>query len=769
MHHFFEAITNTSGESLVGYFARVINPNTQATVTIAADNNGTPIATQSGVTNMAKTDPYGNLSLYVDPGTYHLDIYAPDANTFIYRVPNVAMNSTKGDKGDQGDAGLAGPSNNTRETLAALKAANISDKTSLYDGSLWTWTPGNYTGQADDLNIVKADSTALSVGAWVRQQATGVSAQAGWTIAPTRSQASKNDDIASAFDVIPRAQHAAIQARTSTYEPTADLIKAITDAAAQRRQLLLPPGLYNVRPETTFTSEAGACLTALPIPSYMDITGPGATLRVVNGVSTDASPKLMSLFGTNGTPHDVSWRDLVLDMNGTNNPMSPGRDTDTYNRFPQAGIYVSGTPGGVAARIDDALVQRCTFQNGPGVSCIVMTQSNSPSIVMGKRWKVYDCRFLENGYDTDDHSSIFAWADDVETRGCLFQNSQQIGDYGRGGLVGYEVHGSNHKFIGNTVRNYFQGMWIGENKNEDVHGTIIDGCLFDQIKGIGIATFGIDPGFGSYGHSISNTRIVFDSLLHPGYPLKQGVSITSLYPRRDVRVDNLTVESPVGNPVASTAIAVDAPIQPGIHDQLVFRNVRAIGTTFRHYLRTNATRGLGTVTLDGGEGINLTPAGAFTIAADISVNATGAQIDHLIIDRPVSIDYRIPSQCAYASFIEGALGRLTLRPGDYRGMTLGGHVEGVTTVAARGGMFSKTAAIDPPSIAAAASWTTTIAFPAVTFADSVSGGFSASLGGLTASWDVATAGSVSLTLFNPTASPVDLPSIAATITTRKPA
>ncbi|WEK42994.1 MAG: hypothetical protein P0Y64_16875 [Candidatus Sphingomonas colombiensis] len=64
--------------------------------------------------------------------------------------------------------GDTGPSNNTRTSLAQLKAAATTDLTSLYDGSLWTWTPGDFTSQADDVNIVKANSTPLTMGAWVR-------------------------------------------------------------------------------------------------------------------------------------------------------------------------------------------------------------------------------------------------------------------------------------------------------------------------------------------------------------------------------------------------------------------------------------------------------------------------------------------------------------------------------------------------------------------------------------------------------------------------
>lgn len=108
MHHYFESITNKSGDVLVGYFARVIDPATQNTVTLAADNNGTPIVTVSGVENMAKSDENGNLSLYVEPGTYNLEIYAPNATSFILRVPNVAMNSGVGPQGEPGPEGPPG-------------------------------------------------------------------------------------------------------------------------------------------------------------------------------------------------------------------------------------------------------------------------------------------------------------------------------------------------------------------------------------------------------------------------------------------------------------------------------------------------------------------------------------------------------------------------------------------------------------------------------------------------------------------------------------
>lgn len=121
-NHYFQAITNRSGDSLVGYFARVIDPATGNTVPLYADANGTPIVVTSGVDNMAKTDENGNLSFYNDPGTYNLDIYQPDSTSFILRVPNVSMQSGQG---PQGDPGPVGPQGEGLEQVMAPTGASL--------------------------------------------------------------------------------------------------------------------------------------------------------------------------------------------------------------------------------------------------------------------------------------------------------------------------------------------------------------------------------------------------------------------------------------------------------------------------------------------------------------------------------------------------------------------------------------------------------------------------------------------------------------------
>lgn len=120
MFHYFEAITNKKGDSLIGYFARVTDPATGDVVTIAADNSGTPISTVSGVDNMGKTDDAGNLSFYIAAGTYNLNIYAPDAATFLFQVANVSMS--------QGTDGLAASiASVTANTLSPGSPATVTN------------------------------------------------------------------------------------------------------------------------------------------------------------------------------------------------------------------------------------------------------------------------------------------------------------------------------------------------------------------------------------------------------------------------------------------------------------------------------------------------------------------------------------------------------------------------------------------------------------------------------------------------------------------
>lgn len=94
-------------------------------------------------------------------------------------------------------------SGNVAETLADLKAY-ATDKGAVLaaysGGTPFTWTLGDFTGQADDVNIVKSDSTDLSVGAWVRQSAEQVQTVQSGTGAVARTTQDKLRERVSVFD-----------------------------------------------------------------------------------------------------------------------------------------------------------------------------------------------------------------------------------------------------------------------------------------------------------------------------------------------------------------------------------------------------------------------------------------------------------------------------------------------------------------------------------------------------------------------------------------
>lgn len=179
--HYNEPLSNTdTGQGLIGYFLRVIDATTGAVVPIYADENSTPISSVSGKENLAQSDSDSMVSFYVTPANaYNLDLYAPDGETFLKRYPNVSMASTVGPQGPQGVPGTAG---NVDADLVSLKAALVTDVARIYDHAVFKWTTGDYTGQADDVNIIESDNAALTVGAWVRQLAANIQTSDGHTI-----------------------------------------------------------------------------------------------------------------------------------------------------------------------------------------------------------------------------------------------------------------------------------------------------------------------------------------------------------------------------------------------------------------------------------------------------------------------------------------------------------------------------------------------------------------------------------------------------------
>lgn len=73
---------------------------------------------------------------------------------------------------DDAYRGNPGPANNTYKTLADLKASAITNGTANLTAAglqgAFVWASGEFTGLADDINIIASDVAPLTEGAWVR-------------------------------------------------------------------------------------------------------------------------------------------------------------------------------------------------------------------------------------------------------------------------------------------------------------------------------------------------------------------------------------------------------------------------------------------------------------------------------------------------------------------------------------------------------------------------------------------------------------------------
>jgi hypothetical protein len=166
MYHFVEAITNTKGDALIGYYVKAVDTATGSTASLYADTSSTPIISVSGVADTAKVDSDGNASFYISGGEYHLDIYATDATTFVRRIESIPMVDFTVAAGNVA-------------TVAALQAKNGSAD------DVWTLTASGRHGlfkfdasnlsaevtadTAQGVYIAPSSDTTGASGAWVRQ------------------------------------------------------------------------------------------------------------------------------------------------------------------------------------------------------------------------------------------------------------------------------------------------------------------------------------------------------------------------------------------------------------------------------------------------------------------------------------------------------------------------------------------------------------------------------------------------------------------------
>ena len=162
--------------------------------------------------------------------------------------------------------GLPGPAAAFRPDLVSFKAASVGDGQSTYDGSIWYWTPGDFsrtTADQIDVNVVAANGVDLTAGAWIRQSSSGSTFKQGAIGSVIRGAENKNRETVSAGDFgaiadgtlhLLSERYPTLAAAQAIYPFVTDLDQTIDYAALQaglnavenKGCLIVPPGHYRI-------------------------------------------------------------------------------------------------------------------------------------------------------------------------------------------------------------------------------------------------------------------------------------------------------------------------------------------------------------------------------------------------------------------------------------------------------------------------------------------------------------------------------------------
>lgn len=132
--------------------------------------------------------------------------------------------------------GPPGPADNTYTDLVTFKASDIGreaatlvDVPGVPDGRFF-WETDNAPYTADDINVIKADSTSLAIGAWVRQRAIGVQDAAQSSLLAADSGAGLVGFKQSGTDSLTRTSLAKLRDTLSTDDKAGSTLKVQLDA-----------------------------------------------------------------------------------------------------------------------------------------------------------------------------------------------------------------------------------------------------------------------------------------------------------------------------------------------------------------------------------------------------------------------------------------------------------------------------------------------------------------------------------------------------------
>lgn len=339
---------------------------------------------------------------------------------------------------------------------------------------------------------------------------------------------------------------------------------AHTAAIAAGTYVWVPPGYnFKVRP-TKFGTGLGTGLRwyALDFQSgsqYIGLEG-HSTITMASGSSSDASPKDINfMVGIVPNLQNAVLRGIVWDMNGDNNKISPNRALGPghYNPFCCGTLNITGNN----VSIDGLHITECTFKNSPGTNQIVTGQSaNGVAGPLSQNIFIWKNKFINNGTDVDDHSTVYAWGENVWCiENYFFQDLNTLPIVDRN-WVAYEYHGSNQYVNYNIIKGFYRACWFSSNFTRVASSM--------HFVGNTVACYSNGPSFyrqTSYFTGIGECHIHGNdiTLLATTSPvsIKAAIEINVDFNVQDIHIHNNTIRG-AGSGYNSAALLIAAGVAP---------------------------------------------------------------------------------------------------------------------------------------------------------------------------------------------------------------
>lgn len=230
--------------------------------------------------------------------------------------------------------------------------------------------------------------------------------------------------------------------------------------------------------------------TALILRNMQSLNGAGVgktIFKLLDGQSTVGSPKWFNVMTGNTVIYNLQMRNLTVDVNGQNNRIdSP---SDPLPGYTCAAIMITGSVAsvGVDARLYNSVIEDFEVLNNPGVTNIGIGSRYGHPGITSRNVVIQRVRSYNSGIDSKDHSSIFAFGDNVRVLDCEFDHPTASTTV-RCPIVAVELHGNGNEMAGCNIRNYMQVCWIsagdeGERTRIHVHNNRA------EVSWYGIALF----------------------------------------------------------------------------------------------------------------------------------------------------------------------------------------------------------------------------------------------------------------------------------------